>query len=383
MSKFNISGIERSFVLKAISERKRLDGRDAFQYRDIAINFGLERGCCMVDLGRTKVMAQVSCEVATPKESRPTEGILFVNVELSSMAAPYFDSSRPSEASAEVNRLLERCLKDSGCVDLESLCIQAGMKVWVIRIDLHVLNNDGNMVDALCVAAITALSHFRRPDIIVCGEDTAVVSTEERDPLPLTLHHLPICVTFAIFDEGKYILIDPTELEEHVMDGTLVVCMNRHKEVCIIQSTGKASLLREQISRCKEICFINVCAISDKIVSVLQRGETDDPVNIALKSLEEEEEKPKKKKKKLKKEKPMVIQKLPEERKGEDSDDEVVMEDLPSWDSDVEEDLDLLTRAKNLISANEVQCQDNGENSISPKKTKKKKKKGKVEKLVM
>lgn len=56
MSKFNVSGIERSFVLKAISERKRLDGRDAFQYRDIAINFGLERGCCMVDLGRTKVL---------------------------------------------------------------------------------------------------------------------------------------------------------------------------------------------------------------------------------------------------------------------------------------------------------------------------------------
>lgn len=183
-------------------------------------------------------------------------------------------------------------------------------------------------------------------------------------------------MTFAIFDEGKYILIDPTELEEHVMDGTLVVCMNRHKEVCIIQSTGKASLLREQISRCKEICFVNVCAISDKIVSVLQRGETDDPVNIALKSLEEEQEKPKKKKK-LKKEKPMVIQKLPEERKGEDS-DEVVVEDLPSWDSDVEEDLDCLTQAKNVISANEVQCQDNGENSISPKKTKKKKKKGKA-----
>lgn len=326
-------------------------------------------------------MAQVSCEVATPKESRPTEGILFVNVELSSMAAPYFDSSRPSEASAEVNRLLERCLKDSGCVDLESLCIQAGMKVWVIRIDLHVLNNDGNMVDALCVAAITALSHFRRPDIIVCGEDAAVVSTEERDPLPLTLHHLPICVTFAVFDDGKYILIDPTELEEHVMDGTLVVCMNRHKEVCIIQTTGNASLLREQISRCKEICFVNVCAISDKIVSVLQRGETGDPVTITLKSLEEEQEKPKKKKK-LKKEKAKVIQKSPEEIKGEDSNDEVVMEDLPSWDSDVEEDLDLLTQAKNnLISVNEVQCQNNGEDSVLPKKTKKKKKKGKVEKL--
>lgn len=216
-------------------------------------------------------MAQVSCEIATPKDSRPTEGILFVNVELSSMAAPYFESGRQSDMSARVNRLLERCLKESGCVDLESLCIQSGMKVWVIRVDLHVLNNDGNMVDALSVAAIAALNHFRRPDVNVCGEDVTVLRSEERDPLPITMHHLPVCVTFAFFEEGKYILLDPTEMEEHVMDGTLVICMNRHKEICLVQTTGNVSVLNEQISRCKEICFGNVCEITEKIHLELQK----------------------------------------------------------------------------------------------------------------
>lgn len=210
-------------------------------------------------------MAQVSCEIQAPKDSRPTEGILFVNVELSSMAAPYFESGRQSEMSAVVNRLLERCLKESGCVDLESLCIQSGMKVWVLRVDLHVLNNDGNMVDALSVAAIAALNHFRRPDVNVCGEEVTVLTANERDPLPITMHHLPVCVTFAFFEEGKYILLDPTEMEEHVMDGTLVICMNRHKEICLVQTTGNVSVLKEQISRCKEICFSNVCNITERI----------------------------------------------------------------------------------------------------------------------
>ena len=39
-------------------------------------------------------MAQVSCEVTEPKQTRPTEGILFVNVELSPMAAPHFEAGR-------------------------------------------------------------------------------------------------------------------------------------------------------------------------------------------------------------------------------------------------------------------------------------------------
>ena len=39
-------------------------------------------------------MAQVSCEVSTPKQTRPTDGGLFINVELGPMAAPQFEAGR-------------------------------------------------------------------------------------------------------------------------------------------------------------------------------------------------------------------------------------------------------------------------------------------------
>lgn len=41
-----------------------------------------------------RVMAQVSCELVAPKESRPNEGILFFNIELSPLASPAFEAGR-------------------------------------------------------------------------------------------------------------------------------------------------------------------------------------------------------------------------------------------------------------------------------------------------
>lgn len=49
-------------------------------------------------------------------------------------------------------------------------------QVWQIRVDLHLLNHDGNIIDAASIAAIVALCHFRRPDVSVQGEEVTLVS---------------------------------------------------------------------------------------------------------------------------------------------------------------------------------------------------------------
>lgn len=38
------------------------------------------------------------------------------------------------------------------------------------------LNHDGNLMDAASIAAITALCHFRRPDVSIQGDEVTVVS---------------------------------------------------------------------------------------------------------------------------------------------------------------------------------------------------------------
>lgn len=73
-----------------------------------------------------------------PKSSRPNEGILNVNLELSQLGAPNFEAARQTDTSIQLNRLLEKCLKDSKAVDLESLCIKLNEKVCNVYIYTHI-----------------------------------------------------------------------------------------------------------------------------------------------------------------------------------------------------------------------------------------------------
>lgn len=109
---------------------------------------------------------------------------------------------RQTDEEVLVSRLIEKAMRRSRALDTEGLCIVAGEKVWSVRVDIHFLDHDGNLVDAACIAAITALLHFRRPDVTVVGEEVTIHTLEQRNPVPLSIHHIPICTTFAFFDNG-------------------------------------------------------------------------------------------------------------------------------------------------------------------------------------
>jgi exosome complex RNA-binding protein Rrp42 (RNase PH superfamily) len=49
--------------------------------------------------------------------------------------------------------------------DTEALCVVAGERVWQLRVDVHILDHGGNLIDAAALAAIAALQHFRRPGV--------------------------------------------------------------------------------------------------------------------------------------------------------------------------------------------------------------------------
>ncbi|XP_077427736.1 exosome complex component RRP45 isoform X2 [Vanacampus margaritifer] len=274
MKETPLSNCERDFLLKAIQEKKRLDGRETYDYRKLKIMFGTDYGCCFVELGKTRVMAQVSGELVAPKDNRPNEGIMFFSLELSPMASPSFEHGRQSELLVKLNRQLERCFRNSKCIDTESLCVVSGEKVWQIRVDVHMLNHDGNLMDAASIAAIAALCHFRRPDVGIQGDEVIVYSPEERDPIPLSIYHMPISVTFAFFQQGTYLLVDPCEREERVMDSLLMIAMNKHREICSIQSSGGIMLLKEQVMRCSKIASVKVSEITELITKALENDKT-------------------------------------------------------------------------------------------------------------
>ena len=96
--------------------------------------------------------------------------------------------------------------------------------------------------------------------------------------MPLTVHHVPLCASFAFFDDGRF---DPSRLEEGVM---VIVAMNKHGEVCCLQMGGGVALHAEQIIRCTKIAMVKVNELVEKIDSALASDE-------ALRSGEKGEEK--------------------------------------------------------------------------------------------
>ncbi len=85
--------------------------------------------------------------------------------------------SRQAQWTTLMSRQLLQNIRDSGCVDMESLCILAHenvrrsicqifeyilfSKVWEISVNLHVIDYDGNILDCANLAALCALAHFR------------------------------------------------------------------------------------------------------------------------------------------------------------------------------------------------------------------------------
>jgi len=118
-------------------------------------------------------MSMVSAALSRPYPDRPAEGVVNFYVEYSSMAVP--SESDPSEKQTRLQRLIERVFKSSRLVDTESLCILPGEQVWAIRVETHVLDDDGNVTDAAIAAVLAALLSFRRLDSAVVNDNVVIV----------------------------------------------------------------------------------------------------------------------------------------------------------------------------------------------------------------
>jgi len=187
------------------------------------------------------------------------------------MADPNFEIGRPSESAIELVRVIERGLRESRAVDTEALCIVAGEKVWSIRVNIHIIDNGGNLIDCASISTIVALLHFRK--IATSIEDSVVIiyPPEKRDPVPLSIHHIPICITFGFFDGGEIFVVDPNLKEELIMDGRMTLTMNSHREMCAVQKGGGIPITMEQVIQCARIAAVKVEEITTLIREALNQ----------------------------------------------------------------------------------------------------------------
>jgi len=236
--------VKKDSIKHLIQSGKRSDGRDLEEYRKIEFMeeyVPKAEGSCLVKLGSTQVLVGVKMNVGEPYPDSPDKGNLSTSCELVPLASPDFSFGPPDEESIEIARVVDRGLRESKMIDFEKLCIKEGEEVWTVMVDIHVLDHDGNLIDAASIAAVKALLNARMPKY----EDGKVVYKEKAEKLPVS--EKPVSSSFAKIN-GMNIL-DPALEEEKVMDSKFTIVTIGSGDICAIQKAGSGSYKREEIEK--------------------------------------------------------------------------------------------------------------------------------------
>ncbi|MBI4176364.1 MAG: exosome complex protein Rrp42 [Candidatus Aenigmarchaeota archaeon] len=236
-------------IKNIVSNGERLDGRGMYDYRKITIEKGAVAtadGSARVKLGNTEVICGVKFSVGEPFSDTPDEGVLMVAAEFVPLASPEFESGPPGEEAVEASRVVDRAIRESKVIDFKKLCITPGEKVWMVFVDIDVLDNDGNLIDAASLAAIAALFDAKLPGLKEDGK----IDYDNKSDQGLQINGIPLSTTFA--KVGDSIIADPDLSEAEAVDARLTVgTFDKDGDVllCSMQKGGSVGLTVEELEK--------------------------------------------------------------------------------------------------------------------------------------
>ena len=144
--------LDPNLIKQMVAKGKRIDHRKFDEYRKITIEPGViqsAEGSCRVTIGDTVVIAGVKMDMGTPYPDTPDEGAMSVAVELLPLASPEFEAGPPAEQAIELARVVDRAIRESKCIDFSKLNTEPGKKVWMVFVDIDVIDDDGNRLRTL------------------------------------------------------------------------------------------------------------------------------------------------------------------------------------------------------------------------------------------
>ena len=232
--------IKKDHILNLAKKGKRIDGRGFDDFRDIEIETGViskAEGSARVKIGNTQVITGIKMDVGEPYSDSPESGVMSTAAELIPMASPDFEAGPPREDSIELARVVDRGIRESEIIKLDELCITPKEKVWIVFIDIHILDYDGNLFDTASLSALAALM-------------TANVPAERFElgkNYPLPLREPPISCTSAKFDGT--IVIDPSLEENEIAEARLTIATDKKGDIRAMQKGLNGSFTVEEIKK--------------------------------------------------------------------------------------------------------------------------------------
>ena len=235
-----IPSIKKDYIINLAKNNKRMDGRQFEQYRDIQIETDViskAEGSARVKIGNTQVIAGIKMDVGEPYPDSPKSGVMTTAAELIPLASPDFESGPPREDAIELARVVDRGIRESDVIEVDKLCIEPGEKVWIIFIDIHIIDFDGNLFDAASLASLAAIMTAKVPaKRFELGED-----------YPLPLKEPPISCTSVKFNGT--VVMDPCLDEELIAEARLTVATDINGDIRAMQKGLNGSFTKEEIKK--------------------------------------------------------------------------------------------------------------------------------------
>eukprot|EP00968_Pinguiococcus_pyrenoidosus_P027448 scaffold7380_cov240-Pinguiococcus_pyrenoidosus.AAC.1 len=232
-----------------------------------------------------------------PQDKDPPETLVEVHVEaspiffLSATGAPagHLGTDAATARLAAMGEVLQAVYGGANAVDVEKLEIVPGKFAWMVYVDVLLMRDSGNALDAAAAAVYTAMQVARIPATMpVLGEreeidDFDIVHrTEDAVPLPFKLDadSLPLCITLARI--GERFVVDPTDEEERCALTQLVVAVSQGGDVRGIHKLGGEPLavdaLLEFVDAAKAAASGLFPCLKHVVVAAAEDTARDEPV---------------------------------------------------------------------------------------------------------
>jgi exosome complex component RRP42 len=241
-----ISSIERKYIVDNLKKEERLDGRGLWDYREYDIEANTiesAEGSADVTLGDTRIITGLKYDVGAPFPDLPDEGVCTVMAELLPLASPLFERGPPNEQSIELARVVDRGIRHADCVQTKKLCIREKEAVYILFLDMYVINYGGNLIDCGGVSALTTLITSHIPEGILNESNTLEWTGNYLNGKDI-VNELPLVLTYGKIDD--MIFLDPNLSEELVSDGRISISVTEDK-ITSIQKSGAATFSMEEV----------------------------------------------------------------------------------------------------------------------------------------
>jgi exosome complex component RRP42 len=269
-----LGNLERKHLTELLSKGERIDSRGFWEGRPVQILPNVIKkaeGSAMVKWGNTVVIAGVKTTLGAPFPDTPNDGVITVNLEISPISSPSHESGPPGPEAIEIARVVDRGIRESKIIPMKDpkLCVIPGKKVWILFVDVYVLDDGGNLIDASALASMVALANTRLKKVAIDEENDEVILLEETEPLPRK--GSVASLTYVKIDD--FILYDPNLNEDRGKTTRFSVAITNEGIVSSMQKGESGVFNEDEISNILDRASDHVKRLIDLIEQTSQTTE--------------------------------------------------------------------------------------------------------------